>query len=294
MTATIIDGKAHAARLRARIAEGVVAYQRAAGRVPGLAVILVGEDPASAVYVRNKARQTLEVGMASFEHKLPADTAQADLITLVEALNADARVDGILVQLPLPRHLDELAVVSAIDPDKDVDGLHVVSAGRLASGLPGLVSCTPLGCMMLIRDTLGDDLNGKDAVVIGRSILVGKPVAQLLLAANCTVTMAHSRTQNLPEVVRRADIVVAAVGRAEMVKADWIKPGACVIDVGINRVASNTPGKTKLVGDVAYAEVAEVAGSISPVPGGVGPMTIACLLHNTLQAARMRSGLAAE
>ena len=294
MTATIIDGKAHAAQLRARIAEGVAQYQLTAGRVPGLAVVLVGEDPASAVYVRNKARQTLEVGMASFEHKLPANTAQADLIALVQALNTDPRVDGILVQLPLPKHLDELAVVSSIDPDKDVDGLHVVSAGRLASGLPGLVSCTPLGCMMLIRDTLGDDLNGRQAVVIGRSILVGKPVAQLLLAANCTVTVAHSRTQNLAETVRRADIVVAAVGRAEMVKADWIKPGACVIDVGINRVASETPGKTKLVGDVAYAEVAQVAGSISPVPGGVGPMTIACLLHNTLQAARARSGLAAE
>jgi methylenetetrahydrofolate dehydrogenase (NADP+) / methenyltetrahydrofolate cyclohydrolase len=294
MTATIIDGKAHAARLRARIAEGVAAYSLAAGRVPGLAVILVGEDPASAVYVRNKARQTLEVGMASFEHKLPAGTAQVDLIALVKTLNADHRVDGILVQLPLPKHLDELAVVSAINPDKDVDGLHVVSAGRLASGLPGLVSCTPLGCMMMIRDTLGDDLSGKTAVVIGRSILVGKPAAQLLLAANCTVTMAHSRTQNLPEVVRRADIVVAAVGRAEMVKADWIKPGACVIDVGINRVASDIPGKTKLVGDVAFAEVAQVAGSISPVPGGVGPMTIACLLHNTLQAARARSGLVSE
>ena len=294
MTATIIDGKAHAAQLRARIAEGVAQYQLTAGRVPGLAVVLVGEDPASAVYVRNKARQTLEVGMASFEHKLPANTAQADLIALVQALNTDPRVDGILVQLPLPKHLDELAVVSSIDPDKDVDGLHVVSAGRLASGLPGLVSCTPLGCMMLIRDTLGDDLGGKQAVVIGRSILVGKPVAQLLLAANCTVTVAHSRTQNLPEVVRRADIVVAAVGRAEMVKADWIKPGACVIDVGINRVASETPGKTKLVGDVAFAEVSQVAGSISPVPGGVGPMTIACLLHNTLAAARARSGLAAE
>lgn len=292
MTATIIDGKAHAARLRARIAEGVVAYQRAAGRVPGLAVILVGEDPASAVYVRNKARQTLEVGMASFEHKLPAQTSQADLIALVETLNADPHVDGILVQLPLPKPLDELAVVSAINPDKDVDGLHVVSAGRLASGLPGLVSCTPLGCMMLIRDTLGDDLSGREAVVIGRSILVGKPVAQLLLAANCTVTMAHSRTQNLPEVVRRADIVVAAVGRAEMVKADWIKPGACVIDVGINRVDADAPGKTKLVGDVAFADVSQIAGSITPVPGGVGPMTIACLLHNTLQAARMRSGLA--
>ena len=294
MTATIIDGKAHAAGLRARIADGVTRFRAESGRVPGLAVILVGEDPASAVYVRNKAKQTLEVGMASFEHKLPADTAQADLIALVEALNADARVDGILVQLPLPRHLEELAVVSSIDPDKDVDGLHVVSAGRLASGLPGLVSCTPLGCMMLIRDTLGDDLSGKDAVVIGRSILVGKPVTQLLLAANCTVTVAHSRTQNLAEVVRRADIVVAAVGRPEMVKADWIKPGACVIDVGINRVPAATQGKTRLVGDVAFAEVAEVAGAISPVPGGVGPMTIACLLHNTLQAARARSGLAAE
>lgn len=291
MAAKIIDGKAHAARLRARVASGVAEYKLMAGRVPGLAVVLVGEDPASAVYVRNKVRQTLEVSMASFEHKLPAETSQTDLIALIEALNTDQRVDGILVQLPLPKPLDELAVVSAIDPDKDVDGLHVVSAGRLASGIPGLVSCTPLGCMMLLRDTLGDDLSGKDAVVIGRSILVGKPVAQLLLAANCTVTVAHSRTQNLPEVVRRADIVVAAVGCAEMVKADWIKPGACVIDVGINRVPSDIPGKTKLVGDVAFAEVAQVAGSISPVPGGVGPMTIACLLHNTLQAAHQRSGL---
>ncbi len=293
MTARLIDGKAHAAHLRADVTAGVSAFVGATGRKPGLAVILVGEDPASAVYVRNKARQTVEVGMASFEHKLTAGAAQADLIALVETLNADPEVDGILVQLPLPGHLDELAVVSAIDPDKDVDGLHVVSAGRLASGLPGLVSCTPLGCMMLIRDTLGDNLSGKDAVVIGRSILVGKPVAQLLLAANCTVTIAHSRTHDLPAVVRRADIVVAAVGRAEMVKADWIKPGACVIDVGINRVAAGEAGKTKLVGDVAFDEVAEVAGSITPVPGGVGPMTIACLLHNTLQAARMRAGLTA-
>lgn len=291
MAARIIDGKAHAAALRARLAQGVAAYRSEAGRVPGLAVVLVGEDPASAVYVRNKARQTVAVGMASFEHKLPAQTDQADLIALIETLNADPNVDGILVQLPLPKPLDELAVVSAINPDKDVDGLHVVSAGRLASGLPGLVSCTPLGCMMLIRDTLGNDLSGRDAVVIGRSILVGKPVAQLLLAANCTVTVAHSRTKNLAEVVRRADIVVAAVGRAEMVKADWIKPGACVIDVGINRVPADEAGKTRLVGDVAFAEVAEVAGAISPVPGGVGPMTIACLLHNTLQAARVRSGL---
>ena len=228
--------------------------------------------------------------MESFEYKLPADTPQADLIALVKKLNADGAVDGILVQLPLPKGLDELAVISAIDPDKDVDGLHVVSAGRLVSGLPGLVSCTPLGCMMLIADQLGD-ISGKDAVVIGRSILVGKPVAQLLLAANCTVTMAHSRTKDLAEVVRRADIVVAAVGRPEMVKADWIKPGACVIDVGINRVAAGGEGKTRLVGDVDFVGVSAVAGSITPVPGGVGPMTIACLLRNTIIAAYRRMGL---
>jgi methylenetetrahydrofolate dehydrogenase (NADP+)/methenyltetrahydrofolate cyclohydrolase len=291
MTATIIDGKAYATSLRARIADGVSAFETKAGRKPGLAVVLVGEDPASAVYVRMKGKQTVEVGMNSFEHKLPADTPQTDLIALVHKLNADPSIDGILVQLPLPKHIDELAVVSAIDPDKDVDGLHVVNAGRLASGMKGLVSCTPLGCMMLIKDTLGDTLSGKEAVVIGRSILVGKPVAQLLLAANCTVTMAHSRTVDLPGVVRRADIVVAAVGRPEMVKADWIKPGACVIDVGTNRVPAGEAGKTKLVGDVAFTECAEVAGSISPSPGGVGPMTIACLLHNTLQAAQMREGL---
>ena len=244
MSAAIIDGKAFAAALRAQVAKGVEAFRAESGSVPGLAVVLVGDDPASAVYVRNKGRQTIETGMLSFEHKLPADTKQKDLIALVERLNADNRVDGILVQLPLPDHLDELAVVSAINPDKDVDGLHVVSAGRLASGLPGLVSCTPLGCMMLIRDALGGNLSGKEAVVIGRSILVGKPVAQLLLAENCTVTIAHSRTRNLPEVVHRADIVVAAVGRAEMVKADWIKPGACVIDVGINRLPTSD-GKTR-------------------------------------------------
>lgn len=290
MTAAIIDGKAFATGLRASVAAGVRAFRAETGSVPGLAVVLVGEDPASAVYVRNKGKQTLEAGMNSFEHTLPSETTQQDLVALVGRLNADDSVDGILVQLPLPGHLDELAVVSAIDPDKDVDGLHVVSAGRLVSGLPGLVSCTPLGCMMLIRDALGGDLAGKDAVVIGRSILVGKPVAQLLLAANCTVTMAHSRTRNLPDVVRRADIVVAAVGRAEMIKADWIKPGACVIDVGINRVPASE-GKTKLVGDVDTRGVLAVAGSITPVPGGVGPMTIACLLHNTLQAARMRRGL---
>ena len=289
--AKTIDGKAFAAGLRAKIAAAVPAFATAAGRKPGLAVVLVGDDPASRVYVANKAKQTVEVGMASFEHRLPADTPQDELVALVQRLNADEAVDGILVQLPLPKHLDEMAVVSAIDPDKDVDGLHVVSAGRLASGLPGLVSCTPLGCMMLIRDVLGDDLSGKNAVVIGRSILVGKPVAQLLLAANCTVTIAHSRTQDLADVVRRADIVVAAVGQPEMVKAEWIKPGACVIDVGINRVASAVEGKTRLVGDVDYSAASKVAGSITPVPGGVGPMTIACLLHNTLLAATRRAGL---
>ncbi len=290
MPARIIDGKAFAAGLRGRIADDVAIFVAEKGRKPGLAVVLVGDDPASRVYVANKAKATVEVGMASVEHRLAADTPQANLIALVQTLNADEAVDGILVQLPLPKHLDDLAIISAIDPDKDVDGLHVVSAGRLASGLPGLVSCTPLGCMMLIRDVLGDDLSGKSAVVIGRSILVGKPVAQLLLAANCTVTIAHSRTADLPAVVRQADIVVAAVGRPEMVKADWIKPGACVIDVGINRVAIREDGKTRLVGDVDYTEVAEVAGSLTPVPGGVGPMTIACLLHNTVQAARMRRG----
>ncbi len=294
MAAKLIDGKDFAAGLRAKIADGVADFRTETGSVPGLAVVLVGEDPASAVYVRNKAKQTVEVGMESFEHKLPADTTQEDLVALVTKLNADDAVDGILVQLPLPKHLNELAVIDCIHPDKDVDGLHVVSAGRLVAGLPGHVSCTPLGCMMLIRDTLGDNLSGKDAVVIGRSILVGKPVAQLLLAANCTVTMAHSRTQNLADVVRRADIVVAAVGQPEMVKADWIKPGACVIDVGINRVPAAEQGKTRLVGDVAFAECAEVASSITPVPGGVGPMTIACLLHNTLQAARMRRGMAQD
>jgi methylenetetrahydrofolate dehydrogenase (NADP+)/methenyltetrahydrofolate cyclohydrolase len=291
MTARVIDGKAYAAKLRGLIGEGVEAFKSETGHVPGLAVVLVGEDPASRVYVANKAKQTVEVGMASFEYKLPADTAQDTLVALVDELNARDDVDGILVQLPLPGHLDELAVIDRIHPDKDVDGLHVVSAGRLVAGLPGHVSCTPLGCMMLIKDTLGADIGGKEAVVIGRSILVGKPVAQLLLAANCTVTIAHSRTKDLADVVRRADIVVAAVGRAEMVKADWIKPGACVIDVGINRVPSAVEGKTRLVGDVAYAECAAVADSITPVPGGVGPMTIACLLHNTLQAARMRRGM---
>ena len=291
MSAMIIDGKAHAAALRGRLAAQVPAFSDQMGRAPGLAVVLVGADPASQVYVGMKAKLTKEIGMASFEYRLPADTSQADIIALVEKLNQDVAVDGILVQLPLPKGLDELAVVSAIDPDKDVDGLHVVSAGRLASGIPGLVSCTPLGCMMLLHDVLGSDLSGKNAVVIGRSILVGKPVAQLLLAANCTVTIAHSRTADLPDIVRRADIVVAAVGRPEMVKADWIKPGACVIDVGINRIDGDDGGKSRLVGDVDYANVAKVAASITPVPGGVGPMTIACLLHNTLIAAYRRAGL---
>lgn len=294
MTATLIDGKAYAAKLRAEIAEGVNAFRAETGLLPGLAVVLVGDDPASAVYVKSKERLTVEVGMRSFSHRLPADTSQEELMALVETLNADDAVDGILVQLPLPKHLDELAVIGAISPDKDVDGLHVVSAGRLVAGLPGHVSCTPLGCMMLIRDTLGDTLSGKNAVVIGRSILVGKPVAQLLLAANCTVTIAHSRSVDLPEIVRCADIVVAAVGRAEMVKADWIKPGACVIDVGINRVPAAEEGKTRIVGDVDFAGVSQVAGSITPVPGGVGPMTIACLLHNSLQAARLRRGMALD
>ena len=291
MSAAIIDGKAFAATLRARVGEQARAFEAAAGRKAGLAVVLVGEDPASQVYVRSKGKATLEAGMASFEHKLAADTAQADLLALVAQLNADPAVDGILVQLPLPAGLDEKAVIETIDPDKDVDGLTPLSAGRLASGLPGLVPCTPLGCLMLAKDRLGD-LAGMDAVVIGRSVLVGKPVAQLLLAENCTVTIAHSRTKDLPEVVRRADIVIAAVGRAEMVTGDWLKPGATVIDVGINRVAGAEPGKTRLVGDVEFASASAVAGAITPVPGGVGPMTIACLLRNTLVAARRRTGVA--
>ncbi|MDP3677236.1 MAG: bifunctional methylenetetrahydrofolate dehydrogenase/methenyltetrahydrofolate cyclohydrolase FolD [Novosphingobium sp.] len=294
MTAAVIDGKAFAAGLRARVGEQARAFEAAAGRKAGLAVVLVGEDPASQVYVRSKGKATLEAGMASFEHKLPADTAQADLLALVAKLNADDAVDGILVQLPLPSGLDEKTVIDLIDPDKDVDGLTPLSAGRLASGLPGLVPCTPLGCLMLARDRLGD-LTGKEAVVIGRSVLVGKPVAQLLLAENCTVTIAHSRTRDLAQVVRRADIVIAAVGRAEMVTGGWIKPGACVIDVGINRLPPGEgEAKGRLVGDVDFASASAVAGSITPVPGGVGPMTIACLLRNTLVAARRRAGVRGE
>ncbi|HKX77231.1 MAG TPA: bifunctional methylenetetrahydrofolate dehydrogenase/methenyltetrahydrofolate cyclohydrolase FolD [Novosphingobium sp.] len=289
MSADIIDGKAFAQGLRARVADVAASFEQAAGRKAGLAVVLVGEDPASEVYVRNKGKQTLACGMASFEHKLPADTPEANLLAVVASLNADPAVDGILVQLPLPRHMDEQKVIAAIAPDKDVDGFHVVNSGRLAVGLPGFVPCTPLGCLMMLKERLGD-LSGLDAVVIGRSNIVGKPMAQLLLAESCTVTVAHSRTRNLPEVVRRADIVVAAVGRPWMVKGDWIKPGATVIDVGINRIPTDE-GKTRLVGDVDYAEAAEVAGAITPVPGGVGPMTIAVLLRNTVVAAHRNAGL---
>ena len=290
MTADIIDGKAFAAGLRARMAAAVPDFVARAGRKPGLAVVLVGEDPASQVYVRSKGKMTVEVGMASFEHKLDSRVPEEQLLALVRELNADRQVDGILVQLPLPKHMDEAAVIAAIDPDKDVDGFHVVNAGRLAVGAEGFVPCTPLGCLMLLKDRLGS-LAGLNAVVIGRSNIVGKPMAQLLLRESCTVTIAHSRTQNLAAVVKTADIVVAAVGRPEMIKGDWIKPGATVIDVGINRVPGTEPGKTRLVGDVAYDEAAEVAGAITPVPGGVGPMTIAVLLRNTLVAAYRREGL---
>lgn len=291
MTAAVIDGKAFAEGLRARVADYAATFEQSAGRKAGLAVVLVGDDPASQVYVASKARQTVACGMASFEHRLPADTAQADLIALVDRLNADASVDGILVQLPLPAHLDEQAVVERIDPAKDVDGLTPISTGRLALGLPGLVPCTPLGSLMLLKDRLGS-LSGLDAVVIGRSILVGKPMAQLLLAENCTVTIAHSRTRDLPDVVRRADIVVAAVGRPEMVRGDWLKPGAVVIDVGINRLPpAEGEAKGRLVGDVAYAEAMAVASAVTPVPGGVGPMTIAVLLRNALVAAHRNAGV---
>ena len=285
MSARLIDGKAYAEGLRARIATRVAALA-ARGVVPGLAVVLVGDDPASRVYVASKAKQTVEVGMRSFENRLPAETAQADLLALIDRLNADPAVHGILVQLPLPRHIDEAAVLAAITPDKDVDGFHVTNAGLLATGGVGLVPCTPSGSMMLIEDTLGD-VSGLEAVVVGRSNIVGKPMAQLLLKANCTVTIAHSRSKDLPALCRRADILVAAVGRPEMIRGDWIKPGACVIDVGINRIPApeKGEGKTRLVGDVAFDEAVTVAGSITPVPGGVGPMTIACLLENTVTIA---------
>ena len=277
VSAALIDGKAHAQALRDRVRAGVGRLSRA----PGLAVVLVGDDPASAVYVRAKGKACLEVGIASFEHRLHADTQQATLLSLVGQLNADPTVDGILVQLPLPGHIDSNAVIATIDPDKDVDGFHPVNVGRLASGLDGFVPCTPLGCLILLKATLGD-LSGLDAVVVGRSNIVGKPMAQLLLGANATVTIAHSRSRHLFALCRRADILVAAVGRPEMIRGDWVKPGATVIDVGINRVNG------KLVGDVAFSEVAAHAGAITPVPGGVGPMTIACLLANTLTSAERR------
>jgi methylenetetrahydrofolate dehydrogenase (NADP+)/methenyltetrahydrofolate cyclohydrolase len=289
VTAEIIDGRAFAARLRERIAAAVPAFREAAGRAPGLAVVLVGEDPASRIYVNAKGKATREAGFESFEHRLPADATQAELLDLVRELNRDHRVDGILVQLPLPAGIDDKAVIAAIDPDKDVDGFHIANAGRLAVGEEGLVSCTPLGCLMLLKDRLGD-LSGLEAVVVGRSNIVGKPMAQLLLKENCTVTIAHSRTRNLADVVRRADILVAAVGRAELIRGDWIKPGATVIDVGMNRLEGEG-GRTKLLGDVAFDEAREVAAAITPVPGGVGPMTIAVLLRNTLAAACAREGL---
>ena len=289
MAAALIDGRAAAAALRERLAHVADFFQASTGRPAGLATVLVGEDPASSVYVRSKGKATREAGMQSFAHHLPLDTREDDLLALVEKLNADDHVDGILVQLPLPEQIDAARVIDAISPDKDVDGFHVVNTGRLAVGAEALVPCTPLGCLHLLKSQLGD-LSGLEAVVIGRSNIVGKPMAMLLLGESCTVTIAHSRTRDLPEVVGRADIVVAAVGRPEMVKADWIKPGATVIDVGINRVPA-AEGKTRLVGDVAFDEAREVAGAISPVPGGVGPMTIAMLLRNTLVAAHRRAGL---
>ena len=286
-----IDGKAEAARVREKVAAGVSAFREKTGRAPGLAVVLVGEDPASQVYVGSKGKATLEAGMESFTHRLPADTDQAELLALVDQLNGDPAVDGILVQLPLPGHLDEDEVIGEIDPSKDVDGFHVINAGRLSVGQDAMVPCTPYGCIHLLKQQHGD-LSGLHAVVIGRSNIVGKPMAQLLLAENATVTIAHSRTKNLPELAKSADILVAAVGRAEMVKGDWVKPGATVIDVGINRLEPSEPGaKGKLVGDVAYDEAAEKAAAITPVPGGVGPMTIAMLLRNTLVAAHRREGL---
>jgi methylenetetrahydrofolate dehydrogenase (NADP+)/methenyltetrahydrofolate cyclohydrolase len=295
--ARIIDGTALAEKVRAEAGVEVAKLKASHGITPGLAVVLVGDDPASQIYVRSKGEHSKAIGMHSVTHLLPADTSQATLLALVAELNADPAIHGILVQLPLPKGLDQKAVVLAIDPDKDVDGLHVVNAGRLSQGLPALVPCTPLGCMLMLKEALGD-LSGKRAVVVGRSILVGRPIAQLLLQADCTVTIAHSRTTDLPAVCREADILVAAVGRPRMIKADWVKPGATVIDVGINRVPFDDPikaaeGRTKVVGDVAYKEVSKVAGAITPVPGGVGLMTVACLLANTVTAAKRIAGLEA-
>ncbi|MDO6462113.1 bifunctional methylenetetrahydrofolate dehydrogenase/methenyltetrahydrofolate cyclohydrolase FolD [Granulosicoccaceae sp. 1_MG-2023] len=279
----IIDGKAFAKGLRAEVGRKVAHIKEAHGVTPGLAVVLVGEDPASQVYVRNKGKQTVEAGMQSFEHKLPAETSQDELLALIDRLNEDASVHGILVQLPLPAQIDEEAVINAIRPDKDVDGFHLSNVGKLATGADGIVPCTPLGCLMMLKDYLGD-LSGKRAIIVGRSNIVGKPMGLLLLRESCTVTMAHSRTVDLPGEIRRADIVVAAVGRPKMIQGDWVKPGAVVIDVGINRIEKED-GKTGLVGDVDYESASQVAAAITPVPGGVGPMTIACLLHNTLQQA---------
>ena len=286
MTAKLIDGKAAALALRERVADQASRFREAKGRAPGLAVVLVGEHPPSAAYVRSKVKATREAGMESFEHRLPASVSQEELLDVVDRLNADPAVDGILVQLPLPKQVDESAIITRISPDKDVDGFHPVSAGRLSIGLPGFVPCTPLGCLMLLQQELGD-ISGLDAIVVGRSNIVGKPMAQLLLQANCTVTVAHSRTRELPGAVRRADIVVAAVGRPELIRGDWLKPGATVIDVGQERV-EQPDGTRKLLGDVAFDEAVEVASAITPVPGGVGPMTIACLIRNTLVSAARR------
>jgi methylenetetrahydrofolate dehydrogenase (NADP+)/methenyltetrahydrofolate cyclohydrolase len=285
----IIDGKAFAAELRGRVATAVSRLGSSHGLIPGLAVVLVGEDPASEVYVRNKGKQTVEVGMASFEHRLSDQTTERELLVLIDQLNSDPTVHGILVQLPLPAQINTHAVINAIDPDKDVDGFHLINVGRLTTGESGLVPCTPLGCMMLLRAYAGE-LSGQNAVIVGRSNIVGKPMAALLLAAHCTVTVAHSRTKDLTDVCRQADILIAAVGRAEMIQGDWIKPGATVIDVGINRIDGEN-GKKRLVGDVEFASASAVAGAITPVPGGVGPMTIACLLRNTVQAACAANGI---
>ena len=289
MGAAIIDGKGFAARLRERVAQETAALRAARGVVPGLAVAIVGADPASEIYVRNKGRATREAGMTGFEHRLPADTTEAALLALVARLNADPAVHGVLVQLPLPAHIDAARVIDAIAPEKDVDGFHTLNVGRLGAGLKAMVPCTPLGCLMLLRDRLGA-LDGREAVVLGRSNIVGKPMAQLLLRENATVTVAHSRSRDLPALCRRADILIAAVGRPEMVRGDWVRPGATVIDVGVNRVAG-PDGAARIVGDVAFAEAAAVAGAITPVPGGVGPMTIACLLANTLTACARQLGL---
>jgi len=292
MTARIIDGKAIAAELRTKVAGEVKRLSSQYGITPGLAVVLAGNNPASESYVRSKAKVTIETGMRSFDHRLPESVGQDELLALVRKLNDDPAVHGILVQLPLPVHIDTQEVLMAIDPNKDVDGFHPMNAGRLATGLPGLVPCTPLGCVMLAK-AMHASLSGLEAVVIGRSNIVGKPLAQLLLAENATVTITHSRTRDLPAVCRRADLLFAAIGRAEMVRADWIKPGATVVDVGINRVPAATAGKTRLVGDVAFAEASQVAGALTPVPGGVGPMTIACLMVNTMRAACALAGLPA-